>query len=175
MNITMTKLSKEDLTPELLKEYLSYNPLSGELTWIKRPSKKVYTGSRAGTLLKTGYRAINIFGRSYQEHHIIWFMYYGEWVKEIDHANHVKSDNSIANLSAVTHQENSMNMKKLSNTTTGEQGIHYNRKTDRYTATIRSGGKVIFSKSCASNEVDDLIKEREAKLIELGFHINHGK
>ena len=95
MNITMTKLSKEDLTPELLKEYLSYNPLSGELTWIKRPSKKVHTGSRAGTLLKTGYRAINIFGRSYQEHHIIWFMYYGEWVKEIDHANHVKSDNSI--------------------------------------------------------------------------------
>jgi hypothetical protein len=169
------KKTKSDLSPELLKEYLDYNPINGHLTWIKRPSKKVFVGSRAGTLLKSGYRAVNIFGKSYQEHHLIWFIYYGEWVKEIDHANHTKSDNSIANLSSVTHKENSMNMLKLNDTITGEQGIYYNRQTRTYTATIRKDGKVVYSKSCGPDEIDQLILEREAKLLELGFHINHGK
>lgn len=169
------KMNKEELTPQLLNEYLSYDPSVGTLTWIKRPSKKVHTGSRAGTHLKSGYRSINLFGRSYQEHHLIWFIYYGEWVQEIDHINHNKSDNSIDNLRSVTHQENSKNMKKLSNTITGEQGIYHDKRSDRYIATIRSKGKVVFSKSCTPDKVDDLIKEREAKLIELGFHNNHGK
>lgn len=169
------KKNKSDLSPELLKEYLDYNPTTGHLTWIKRPSKKVFVGSRAGTLLKSGYRAVNIFGKSYQEHHLIWFIYYGEWVKEIDHANHVKSDNSIANLSSVTHKENSMNMLKVSDTITGEQGIYHDRRTDKYVATIRMDGKVVYSKSCGPDKIDQLIKEREAKLLELGFHTNHGK
>lgn len=174
----MTKVLKQDLTQELVKEYLSYNESTGHLTWIKRPSKKVHKGRRAGYDLKTGYRAITLFGVSYQEHHLIWFLYYGLWVDEIDHINHNKSDNSINNLRSVTHAENAKNMLKLNDTVTGEQGIYHDKVKRRYVATIRSKGKVIFSKSCSDTnqeDIDNLIKEREAKLIELGFHSNHGK
>ena len=169
------KVSKQDLTQQLVNDYLSYNNLTGELTWIKRPSKKIFKGRRAGHELKSGYRAITFLGTSYQEHHLIWFINYNEWVQEIDHINQIKSDNRITNLRSVTHQENSMNMKQLDNTITGNQGIYYNRSKDRYTATIRMNGKVVFSKSCAPHLVEDLIIERQTKLIELGFHPNHGK
>lgn len=171
----MTKISKLELTQEKVKEYLEYNPANGFLTWIKRPSKKVHKNSRAGFLRKSGYRGITLFGTSYIEHHIIWFYVHGYWADEIDHINHVKDDNSLSNLRAVTHAENSRNMKKLKNTITGEQGIYYDRKKDRYTATIRQQGKVVFSLSCGSEDVDQLIETRKAKLLELGFHENHGE
>ena len=178
MGMMMSKVAKSDLTQLMIKEYLSYDNITGHLTWIKRPSKKVHKGRRAGYLLGSGYRAITLFGTSYQEHHLIWFLVYGLWVDEIDHINHDKSDNSLDNLRSVTHAENAKNMKQLSNTITGEQGIHYDRTRGRYTATIRSGGKVIFSKSCSDEnqeDIDNLIQQREAKLTELGFHTNHGK
>lgn len=169
------KTSKQDLTVAQVLEYLSYDETTGHLTWIKRPSKKIHKNKRAGYDLKSGYRAITLFGTSYQEHHLIWFISTGLWAEEIDHINHNKADNRIDNLRSVTHAENARNMKKLSNTITGEQGIYHDRKTDRYTATIRMKGKVVYSKSCGPHDVDQLIKEREAKLIELGFHNNHGK
>ena len=174
MNI-MTKINKEELTQDILKEYLDYNPINGHLTWIKRPSKKIHKNRRAGFLRKSGYRGINLFGTSYTEHHIIWFYNYGYWAEEIDHINHIKDDNSLSNLRAVTHAENSRNMKKLKDTITGEQGIYYDLKKDRYTATIRKKGKVVFSMSCGPEDVDQLIKTRKAKLLELGFHENHGE
>lgn len=172
---TMSKVAKADLTQEMINEYLSYDDVTGHLTWIKKPSKKVHKGKRAGYDLKTGYRAITLFGGSYQEHHLIWFINYGYWPKEIDHINHNKSDNSLDNLREVSHAENARNMKQLSDTITGEQGIYYDRRKDRYVATIRSNGKVIYSKTAKPEDIDDLIKQREAKLIELGFHSNHGK
>ena len=162
------------ISHERVNELLAYDEESGQLTWKIRPSKRIPKGRRAGFLKKDGYRAITIEKKSYLEHHVIWFIQTGSWAKEIDHINHVKDDNSWANLREVTHSENARNMKRVENNT-GIQGIYYDRKTDKYISHIKVNGKKVFQKSYDEPQLNEAIKEREAKLIELGFHENHGK
>ena len=38
----------EDVSVELVKEYLSYEPDTGLIYWVKSPSKNVYAGELAG-------------------------------------------------------------------------------------------------------------------------------
>lgn len=167
-------LNKEQVTQVLLKEYLNYNPTTGELTWIKKPSKRANIGQRAGSLIpKSGYRSINLFGRSYPEHHVVWCWYYGYWSKKfIDHIDHVRNNNRIQNLREVTALENAQNKRKLENTKVGEAGIWYNKRRHRYVAEITVKGKKVFQQSFVN--VEDAITARRAKLTELGFHVNHG-
>lgn len=159
---------------ERVNELLAYDEESGHLTWKIKPSKKVHKGKRAGFLKKNGYRGITIEGKSYLEHHVVWFIKTGYWTKEIDHINHHKDDNSWDNIREVTHSENSRNMKRVENNT-GIQGIYYDRNTDKYVSHIRLDGKKVFQKTYDESQLEEAIKEREAKLLELGFHENHGK
>lgn len=155
---------------------LDYNPENGHLIWkTGKHSKRVKKGSRAGFLRKSGYRGITLQGKSYLEHHVIWFHQKGFWAKEIDHNDHVRDNNSWDNLSEVTHEMNSRNMKQLKNTKTGVQGIQYNRATDKYVAHITVKGRKVFQKTYDPEDVELAIAERQAKLIELGFNPNHGK
>lgn len=164
------------ITHEELLTLLDYDPSTGHLIWkTGKHSKRIKKGTRAGFLRKSGYRGITLKGKSYLEHHVIWFHQIGSWPKEIDHADHVKDNNAWLNLAEVTHSVNSRNMKQLQNTVTGVQGIQYNRESDTYVAHITVKGRKVFQKTYASKDVELAIQERQAKLIELGFHINHGK
>lgn len=167
-------LTKAQVTQALLKEYLDYNPNTGILTWIKKPSKRANMGQRAGSLVpKSGYRSINFFGRSYPEHHVVWCWYYGEWSELfIDHIDHVRDNNRIHNLREVTALQNAQNKRKRENTHVNEAGIWYNKRRKRYVAEISVKGKKVFQQSFV--DVEDAIKARRAKLKELGFHSNHG-
>lgn len=161
-----------ELTQELLKEILEYNPDTGHLTWLSNKyARKVWVGGRAGSLRKNGYREIKLFKKTYKEHRLIWFMVYGYWPKVVDHINHVRDDNRLSNLREVTHAENMRNLSNNSNTITGEQGIHY--RNHKYYAVIKLNGKKVFQKSFDTFE--EAFEERSAKLKELGFHKNHGK
>lgn len=167
-------LSKLDVNQAMIKEYLDYNPETGHLIWIKQASRRVVLNTRAGSLIpKTGYRSINFLGRSFPEHHVVWCWVHGTWPKhQIDHINHVRDDNRISNLREVTHSENARNRLKRSNTKVGEAGIWFNKRTKKYVAEITMDKKRVFQKSFT--DIDEAINARKAKLIELGFHINHG-
>lgn len=169
-----TTLSKSDITQVLLKEYLDYSPTTGELIWIKKPSKRANLRSRAGSLIpKTGYRSITLFGKSYPEHHVVWLWYHGYWsAQQLDHIDHNRSNNAISNLREVTIQENAMNRTRRKNTRTDEAGIWFNRRSQRYVAEITRQGKKVYQASFI--DVEDAIIQRKLKLVELGFHENHG-
>lgn len=173
--MTFTKTSKEDLTQELIAKVLKYDALSGTLIWISNlHSKRVVPNSRAGSLVKsTGYRNISLFGRTYLEHQLIWFMCNGVWPKgQIDHINQIRDDNRIVNLRDVSKADNARNRSRNPNSKLGEHGIWFNIRTNKYVAEITLNGKKVYQKSF--DDIDVAINERRIKSLELGFHTNHG-
>lgn len=160
------------LSQELVKEYLDYDETTGHLTWIKKPSKKIYINSRAGSLHKSGYRQIYFMGKTYPEHRLIWLWVYGVMpTHEIDHINHIRDDNRLCNLREVTRAENSRNRTRQ-RTRIDEAGIWWCKRRKRYIAEITFNQKKVFQRSFVS--IDEAISQRKAKLLELGFHENHG-
>lgn len=170
-----TKKTKTELTQELIAKVLKYDGLSGTFIWISNlHSKSVVPNSRAGYLVsRTGYRGISLFGKSYLEHHLAWFITYGVWpTGQIDHINQQRDDNRIANLREVSVAENSRNRSRRKHTKTGEHGIWYNERTRKYVAEITYNGKKVYQKSF--DDPDEAVTERKKKSLELGFHENHG-
>lgn len=168
-------ISKQDLTPEDLREYLEYNPITGHLTWIKKLSRKVVVGKRAGTQVKNrDNRIIKIFGEVYIEHRLIWFMVTGKWpVHDIDHEDHNEANNAWSNLYEKNRLENNKNNSRRSDNQTGTTGVWVNPQNARkkYRAEINCAG-VRKAKSFA--DLNDAIAQRKAWEQELGFHPNHG-
>lgn len=168
-----TMLNRSDITQALLKEYLDYDPKTGHLTWIKKPSKRSNINERAGSLIpKSGYRSITLFGKSYAEHHVVWFWNKGYWATMLDHEDQKRDNNKISNLKEVTAFENAQNRQRRKGTKVEEAGIWFNRKRQRYVAEITVHGKKVFQQTFVN--VEDAITARRAKLKELGFGINHG-
>ena len=170
-----TKKTKEELTQDLIAKVLKYDALSGTLIWISNlHSKRAIPNSRAGSLVKsTGYRNISLFGRTYLEHQLIWFICNGVWPSgQIDHINQIRDDNRIVNLRDVSKADNARNRSRNPNSKLGEHGIWYNMRTRKYVAEITLNGKKVYQKSF--DDVEQAITERRAKSLELGFHTNHG-
>ena len=95
------------IDPDIVN-YLSYDPTSGIITWIKK-RLKVSVGKEAGCLHSDGCRIIGFNGKTYKAHRVAWFLHYGENPGEIDHINGIRDDNRIENLRVVTHYENMQN------------------------------------------------------------------
>lgn len=168
------KISKQDLRPEHLKEYLSYDPNTGYLTWIKKLSRKVVVGNRAGTQVKgRDNRIIKIFGEVYIEHRLIWFMVTGSWpVYDIDHEDHDESNNAWSNLKEKTRLENNKNNSLRKDNTLGITGVYVNANPKKkYTAEINHNG----TRLCKNfYSLDEAKLQRKAWEQDFGFHNNHG-
>ena len=166
---------KNYLIPELVKLYLNYDPNSGFLTWIRKPSNKVVVGSRAGTQVKDrDNRIIHLFGEVYIEHRLIWFMVTGKWpTNEIDHINHDESDNRWENLREVTHQENTLNCSKRKDNTSGITGVWLDSRTNTWIAEIQNKGLNV-RKNRHFKTKEEAIYQRKLWEKELHFHVNHG-
>ena len=90
---------------ELLR-VIHYDPLSGEMRW-RVSLGRAAAGNLVGTLDPRGYRMTVIHGEKYWLHRLAWFYVQGSWpMNEIDHINHCKGDNRIANLRDVSHSAN---------------------------------------------------------------------
>lgn len=152
-----------------LKEYLDYDPNTGHLTWIKKANKGTVLFSRAGTLNKTGYRKVKLFGVQYLEHRLIWCWVHGYYPSQhLDHINHIRDDNRIINLREVTISENARN-RRTGDTRTKERGIWYCRRRRRYIAEIKLYGKKVYQ--ATFEDPDEAVEMRKQKEIELGLAI----
>jgi hypothetical protein len=70
---------KVELTQELLKEYVSYNEATGELTWIQRPSRNscCKVGDRVGSITVNNTYQASIFKSRYYVSNLIWLYVHG--------------------------------------------------------------------------------------------------
>ena len=166
---------KSFLIPELVKLYLNYDPNTGYLTWIRKPSNKVIVGNRAGCQVKgRDCRSIHLFGEIYIEHRLIWFMQTGKWpMGDIDHINHNESDNRWCNLREVKHQENTLNNSKRSDNKSGVVGVFKDSRYPGWIAEIQRKD-IKLRKIKKFKTFEEAVNQRKLWEKEFGFHSNHG-
>lgn len=137
-------------SPSYLRECFDLDPTSGVITWKRRPlnhfrNDQVWLAfndrfeGTSPTHRRNGYLSTGLNGKTVQVHRIVWALHYGEWPTHlIDHANGVKTDNSISNLRIATYQQNSWNCRNRPNRV-GLKGV--TRRGDRFGTGIKYNGR----------------------------------
>lgn len=121
---------------ESLREYLSYDQITGVIKWKKR-RRGIRLGSEAGKTTNGVYRKIKFNGALLKYHRVAWAIYYGEWPNgHIDHIDGDGLNNSISNLRQCNQSQNSRNMKMTSANTSGVKGITWHKKANKWMAQI---------------------------------------
>lgn len=124
------------LTQNTLKERLAYDPLTGVFrARVKR--KKLNVGDVAGCWTSKGYWRIKLDNREYSAHRLAWFYVHGRWpTRLLDHENKDRGDNRIGNLREAEHFENSQNLRRALNNTSGCTGVSFDKRTGKWQASI---------------------------------------
>lgn len=117
----------------------------GALKWKARRSSNAMAGHNAGTVRPDGYLQVSLFGKTQLVHRVIWEMHNGPIPDgmEIDHINHDRLDNRIENLRIVSRQENSVNLSKRIDNTSGIVGVSWSKRMGKWRARISVNKKEI--------------------------------
>lgn len=174
---------KPDITPELLRQLMRYEPESGKLFWLNRSGSIVpdlrernswnarYAGKEVGAVNGKGYLTLEILRSSQKAHRVAWAIYYGEWPNGlIDHINGDRTDNRILNLRVVTIGESAKNRGLQKNNPSGYSGIC--PRGSNWRVTLGVNGKRINIGTF--DNLQEAVLHRKLAEIEYGFHFNHG-
>jgi len=115
------------ITLKRLKEVLSYDPLTGEWTWLIYVGR-MRPGDRAGTPDRdVGNRLlIKVDGRQYQAARLAWLYMKGHWPpRQIDHEDTDASNGRWLNLRLASISQNGANRGKQSNNSSGHKGVSW--------------------------------------------------
>ncbi len=119
------------------RELLRYEPETGKFYWLMNRGRNAKSGDEAGSMNNKGYRQIKVDGRAYSAPRLAWLFVCKEWPKkEIDHINHNRDDNWIANLRDVPHRTNTRNLSKVRDLPCGIR-----RMRRGYVARVQVNGK----------------------------------
>lgn len=122
---------------EDVKARYAYDPETGIFTYRVSTGRRK-AGAVAGYIKGDGYRLIRLYGQWIYAHRLAWFYCTGSVpVQEIDHINHNRDDNRIANLRQVTRHQNMANMKVM-------KGWHYHKSDQKWQAMIRVNKRRIY-------------------------------
>lgn len=173
--------------PEILRKLINYDPETGIMVWKHRVAgngitdrsanhfNAIFAGREALYHVdRQGYKIGSVLGIHTVAHRVAWAIYHGRWpTGEIDHINHVKSDNRIENLREVCSFGNAQNRSQNRNNKSGFTGVCWNKAASRWRATIRADGKIKFLGEFLNKE--DAIAARQTANIAYGYHQNHGQ
>lgn len=176
---------KSCISIELLRDLLRYDPATGELFWKGRPVEMFaspsvaqrwnarYANKPAFTSLDDkGYFHGSILGETYVAHRVIWAIVYVEWPDQVDHENHIRSDNRLSNLLSKTHAENAKNQRMPARNKSGFCGVSWDKASGKWKAQIAVSNKKHFLGHFT--EKADAVAARKAGELRFGFHPNHG-
>jgi hypothetical protein len=98
-----------ELTSQRLYDLFRYDESTGYLHWRARRGKARFD-QVAGHISAHGYRKVQVDGKQYFVHRLVWLYVHGVWpTYEIDHINGVKDDNRLVNLRDIPHADNQKN------------------------------------------------------------------
>lgn len=184
--------NRADITPELCRQLLRYDPDTGSLYWRKRgdehfshcPSgqnKRIansWNAAWAGKPITSkdghGYIIARIFALHFKAHRLAWAIHYGFWPEgQIDHIDGVRSNNRISNLRDVPQAENQRNMKRPRHNTSGVSGVYFCKITGQWRAEVRSHG--VRHRLGRFLHIEDAKAAVARKRQELNFPKRHGQ
>lgn len=176
---------REDMRVEEIREWVDYNPDTGEFVW--KPGKHwrpnigaAFVGKPAGTWHKgkrnlTAYLYISIHRKKYAGHRIAWALQTGEWPeRNIDHIDGDGRNNRWDNLRQASVSENHKNSPKQRNNTSGVTGVSYRKDMKKWYAYIHHPPGKMISLGFY-DKLEDSIAARKAAEKEYGYHENHGR
>lgn len=185
----MQTQNQREVTPELLRQIMRYEPDTGLLFWRERPVEMFnegkrgaawaarlwnakHAGKRAFTYqMPFGYFAGRVFGKGCTAHRAAWALHHGEWPNVIDHINGDPTDNRIENLRSVDQALNMRNIGATKVGASGARGVEFRK--GRWRARIRINNRHKFLGSFDTKNAAVAARLRAER--ELGFHENHGR
>lgn len=162
------------IAPSQLSEKIKYDADTGKLYWLEDQGTRGRKGAEAFCRFNAhGYRVGKIFGTNLLAHRVIWAMVYGEWPEQIDHINGKRDDNRLVNLRSVTVRDNAKNRKVRKTSSSGVQGVSFDKRKCNWNARITWNGKTeqLGSFRCLAHAV----KARKMAEAKYDFHENHGR
>ena len=183
--------NRVDITPDMCRQLLRYEPDTGRLFWRERtpdmmlPSPRsaewrcrnwnvAHAGKEAFLKLHRGRLYGTIFNVRFFAHRVIWAITQGSWPEDqIDHINGDPLDNRIVNLRAVSHLENQRNMKLRSTNVSGANGVNWSKQTGKWSVKIRDGKRYLSLGHYA--DLAEAVAVRRRAEAEIGYHPNHGR
>lgn len=170
----------------VLNDLLSYDPLTGQLTWKARSAdwftdtgmqvswNKRYAGKPAFTATNSdGYKVGAIESVQLRAHRIAWILTHGQEPEQLDHVNGDRADNRLANLREVSVQENNKNKALGRNNASGVAGVYFVQASGDWRATITIDGKLkhlgLFKHKHQAVAARKLAEQQHR------FHSNHGR
>lgn len=178
---------RSDITPELCRQLLRYEPETGKLFWRSRP-REMFTSQRAfstwnsrfagkegfNNRLKSGHLQGEIFHIPMLAHRVIWAMVYGKWPDGVvDHKNRDPSCNTIANLRDIRKPDNSKNMNMSRRNTSGYNGVGWDKSRNKWYARLGCGKSSVHLGRFDQKE--DAVAARRAGDVKYGYSSTHGR
>lgn len=162
----------QTVTYDVADKALHYDPVTGILTWKVYRNPMAVKDQVAGYLGNQGYLVIRLLGKDYQAHRLAWLLHYGHWpIEQLDHINHVRTDNRICNLREVTQSANLKNKSKSKANSSNHTGV-YKTAVGNWIARICVDRRQINLGTFKS--LEEAVAAREAANKQHLFHQNHG-
>lgn len=140
---------EETIDLDELRARWAYHPEEGHFTatvskHARWPVGRIIGGKDAYHDPK-GYIRVCVLGRCVMAHRLAWFYVHGRWpVEQIDHINHIRDDNRIANLRECTNAENRQNIRPEGYGTSGYLGVYRHSSSDAWSAKIIVNGRATY-------------------------------
>ena len=153
----------------------------GDLYWKEQPKNQVDISKPAGNINAiTGYRHIQIKGKKYKAHRMIYLMSNPEWDitdtsrdNLIDHKDEDKLNNNIDNLRIATQSQNKANTGKYKNNTSGDSNISWHKASGKWQVEVTANNKKHYG-GLFVNKEDAIAKAIQMRDELHGEFANHG-
>lgn len=164
----------EQPTQELVQSLFDYK--DGVLYWRRATSNRNHkmVGKMAGWVGDQGYAKININGKAYSAHRLIFMFHHGYMPNQVDHVDGDRGNNRIENLRAATHEQNAQNAKLRCNNTSGIKGVSFNARRKKWIVQLRCNRRHVYVGGFDDIELAELAAVEVRDLYHKEY-ANHGK
>ena len=144
------------LTIEQANHLFEYK--DGNLYW-KNPVQKQNRGKVVGFDSGHGYKRVDIKGKQYNVHRIVFFMHYGYFPKMVDHIDGNGANNAIENLREADYSKNNFNSVYKCKNKSGYRSVFFHNQRNKWCVSMTINGKHKFFGSYDDVELAGLVAE----------------